>query len=171
ELRGVRRSGGPRALPAAREGVRLKRRARRRRPGTRDQRNNTHWRESMKSKATAAAVAAFTTLALTARLATAEAQTPTRWRMHTAYHEALPVAAQTAFRVAESVKEMSDGKFDIRVFEPGAIVAGAQYYDAVSKGAVNAAYGSPGFNAGKNSAYSFFAAIPFGPGEIGRAHV
>jgi TRAP-type mannitol/chloroaromatic compound transport system substrate-binding protein len=118
----------------------------------------------MKSKATAAAVAAFTTLALTAGLATAEAQTPTRWRMHTAYNKALPVAGQTAFQVAESVKEMSDGKFDIRVFEPGAIVAGAQYYDAVSKGAVNAAYGSPGFNAGKNSAYSFFAAIPFGPG-------
>lgn len=119
----------------------------------------------MRLNATSAAVAAFTAVSLTAGLvATADAQTPTRWRMHTTYNKALPVAGSTAFQVAESVKQMSDGKFDIRVFEPGAIVAGAQYYDAVSKGAVNAAYGSPGFNAGKNSAYAFFAAVPFGPG-------
>jgi TRAP-type mannitol/chloroaromatic compound transport system substrate-binding protein len=119
----------------------------------------------MRLNATSAAVAAFTAVSLTAGLvATADAQTPTRWRMHTTYNKALPVAGGTAFQVAESVKQMSDGKFDIRVFEPGAIVAGAQYYDAVSKGAVNAAYGSPGFNAGKNSAYAFFAAVPFGPG-------
>src|SRR5690606_2274049 len=122
-------------------------------------------RKRMRLNATSAAVAAFTAVSLTAGLvATADAQTPTRWRMHTTYNKALPVAGGTAFQVAESVKQMSDGKFDIRVFEPGAIVAGAQYYDAVSKGAVNAAYGSPGFNAGKNSAYAFFAAVPFGPG-------
>lgn len=117
-------------------------------------------------KRIAAAVTAITLAAtgMLASMSSAEAQTPTRWRMHSAYTRALPVAGQTAFDIAESVKLVSDGKFDIRVFEPGAIVAGAQYYDAVSKGAVNAAYGSPGFNAGKNSAYAFFAAVPFGPG-------
>lgn len=118
----------------------------------------------MKRTLTLAAVAALAATALSATPLAAEAQTPTRWRMHTAYNHALPVAGATAFELAESVKLMSDGRFDIRVFEPGAIVAGAQYYDAVSKGAINAAYGSPGFNAGKNSVYAFFAAVPFGPG-------
>lgn len=118
----------------------------------------------MKRTLTLAAVAALAATALSATPLAAEAQTPTRWRMHTAYNHALPVAGATAFELAESVKLMSDGRFDIRVFEPGAIVAGAQHYDAVSKGAINAAYGSPGFNAGKNSVYAFFAAVPFGPG-------
>lgn len=113
---------------------------------------------------TTAIAAALTAVTLTTAVQDAAAQTPTRWRMHSAYNKTLPVAGATAFNIAESVKLVSDGKFDIKVFEPGAIVAGAQYYDAVSKGAINAAYGSPGFNAGKNSAYSFFAAVPFGPG-------
>ncbi len=117
----------------------------------------------MKSITSAIAVAALTAATLGAGISSAEAQTPTRWRMHSAYNKSLPVAGATAFNIAESVKLVSDGKFDIKVFEPGAIVAGAQYYDAVSKGAINAAYGSPGFNVGKNSAYAFFAAVPFGP--------
>jgi TRAP-type mannitol/chloroaromatic compound transport system substrate-binding protein len=107
--------------------------------------------------------AALGTLAAATLVATADAQDTTRWRMHSAYAKALPVAGNTAFKIAETVKLLSGGKFDIRVFEPGALVAGAQYYDAVSKGSINAAYGSPGFNAGKNSAYNFFAAVPFGP--------
>lgn len=104
-------------------------------------------------------------LALTIGVSTvANAQERVRWRMHSAYAKAMPVAGATAFQIGDEVKLLSDGKFDIRVFEPGAIVAGTQYYDAVSKGAVDAAYGSPGFNVGKNSAYAFFAAVPFGPG-------
>lgn len=107
----------------------------------------------------AGVVAAFS---LTA--ATAQADERVRWRMHSTYSQALPVAGKTAFEIGETVKTISGGNFDIRVFEPGALVNGAAYYDAVSKGSIDAAYGSPGFNAGKNSAYPFFAAIPFGPG-------
>lgn len=94
----------------------------------------------------------------------ADAQERVRWRVHSAYAQAMPIAGPTAWNIAEDVETLTDGNFDIRVFEPGAIVAGTQYYDAVSEGAVDAAYGSPGFNVGKNSAYAFFAAVPFGPG-------
>lgn len=94
----------------------------------------------------------------------ADAQERVRWRVHSAYAQAMPIAGPTAWNIAEDVGTLTDGNFDIRVFEPGAIVAGTQYYDAVSEGAVDAAYGSPGFNVGKNSAYAFFAAVPFGPG-------
>ncbi len=104
-------------------------------------------------------------LALTVGVsAVADAQERVRWRMHSAYAHAMPVAGSTAFDIGEGIKVLSDGNFDIRVFEPGALVAGTQYYDAVSEGAMDAAYGSPGFNVGKNSAYAFFAAVPFGPG-------
>ncbi|MGB3287898.1 MAG: TRAP transporter substrate-binding protein [Burkholderiaceae bacterium] len=94
----------------------------------------------------------------------ANAQERTRWRMHSAYPQAMPVAGATAFEIGKEIKLLTDGKFDIRVYEPGALVAGTKYYEAVSEGALDAAYGSPGFNVGKNSAYAFFAAVPFGPG-------
>ncbi len=94
----------------------------------------------------------------------ADAQQRVRWRAHSSYPQAMPVAGATAFEIGQQVKQLSNGQFDIRVFEPGALVAGTQYYDAVSEGAIDAAYGSPGFNVGKNSAYAFFAAVPFGPG-------
>jgi TRAP-type mannitol/chloroaromatic compound transport system substrate-binding protein len=58
---------------------------------------------------------------------------------------------------------MTEGDFEIKVFEPGAIVGGYAYYDAVSEGALDAAYGTPGANQGKNSAYNFFSTWPFGP--------
>ncbi len=93
----------------------------------------------------------------------ADAQDRVRWRMHSAYAHAMPIAGATAFQIGEDVGLISGGNFDIRVFEPGALVAGTQYYDAVSEGAMDAAYGSPGFNVGKNSGYAFFAAVPFGP--------
>lgn len=94
----------------------------------------------------------------------AQAQERVRWRMHSTYPEAMPVAGPTAYQIGETIDTISGGAFDIRVFEPGALVAGTQYYDAVSNGSIDAAYGSPAFNTGKNSAYAFFAAIPFGPG-------
>lgn len=37
------------------------------------------------------------------------------------------------------------------------------YYDGVSQGAIDAAFGTPGANQGKNSAYSFLSSFPFGP--------
>ena len=112
-------------------------------------------------------IAALAGIALTLTLGmapTAGAQERVRWRMHSAYPQAMPVAGATAFEIGKEIKLLTDGKFDIRVYEPGALVSGANYYDAVSEGAIDAAYGSPGFDVGKNSAYAFFAAIPFGPG-------
>src|SRR3546814_19020377 len=44
------------------------------------------------------------------------------------------------------------------------LVPGIQYYDAVSAGSIDSAYGTPGFDVGKNFAYAFFASVPFGPG-------
>ncbi|MEB8386664.1 TRAP transporter substrate-binding protein [Rhodobacteraceae bacterium KMM 6894] len=118
----------------------------------------------MKLKLSTALMAALVAVSGLSSATVANAQDRVRWRMHSTYSHALPVAGKTAFEIGETVNTISGGNFDIRVFEPGALVNGAAYYDAVSKGSIDAAYGSPGFNAGKNSAYPFFAAIPFGPG-------
>ena len=94
---------------------------------------------------------------------TAEAK-KVRWKMHSAFGQNLAVIGPVGYRIADWVREMSDGEFDIKVFEPNALTGGYAYYDPVSQGAIDAAYGTPGANQGKNSAFAFLSTWPFGPG-------
>ncbi|MEN8197702.1 MAG: ArsC/Spx/MgsR family protein [Pseudomonadota bacterium] len=93
----------------------------------------------------------------------ADAQKTVRWKMHAAFGKNLAVIGQPPHRVAAAVKRMSGGKFLIKVFEPNALTGGYAYYDPVSKGAIDAAFGTPGANQGKNSAFAFLSTWPFGP--------
>jgi len=86
-----------------------------------------------------------------------------RWRMHAAFGQNIAVLGPPPHRIADAVRRMSGGDFDIKVFEPGALAGGYAYYDPVSQGAFEAAFGTPGANQGKNSAYSFLSTWPFGP--------
>ncbi len=92
-----------------------------------------------------------------------QADAKERWKMHSAFPTETAVIGPVGPRIAGWIGEMTDGDFDIKVFEPGAIVPGNAYYDAVSEGALDAAYGTSGYNQGKNSAYAFFSTWPFGP--------
>lgn len=113
---------------------------------------------------TAVLMAGATALALTAiTTESAQAQKRVRWKMHAAYARTIAVIGMPPHRVAEAIKVMSDGKFDIKVFEPGALTGGFAYFDPVSKGAIDAAFGTPGAHQGKNSAYAFLSTWPFGP--------
>jgi TRAP-type mannitol/chloroaromatic compound transport system substrate-binding protein len=86
-----------------------------------------------------------------------------RWKVHAAFGKNLAVIGQPPHRVSKAVARMSGGDLDLKVFEPGALVGGYAYYDAVGQGAIDAAWGTPGANQGKNSAYNFFSTWPFGP--------
>ncbi|MCB1806133.1 MAG: C4-dicarboxylate ABC transporter, partial [Candidatus Competibacteraceae bacterium] len=66
-----------------------------------------------------------------------------RWKLHAAFGQNVAVIGPPPHRVAEAVKRMSDGDFDIKVFEPGALTGGYAYYDPVSQGAIDAAFGTP----------------------------
>ncbi|MCF6234453.1 MAG: TRAP transporter substrate-binding protein [Rhodobacteraceae bacterium] len=108
------------------------------------------------------AIAAIAASALVTTAATAGEKV--RWKMHSAFGTNLAVIGPVGPRIADSVRAMSGGDFDIKIFEPGALTGGYAYYDPVSQGAFEAAYGTPGANAGKNSAFAFAATWPFGPG-------
>ncbi len=86
-----------------------------------------------------------------------------RWKLHAAFGKNVAVIGPPAHRLAEAVSQMSDGDFDIKVFEPGALTGGYAYFDPVSTGAIDAAWGTPGANQGKNSAFAFLSTWPFGP--------
>ena len=86
-----------------------------------------------------------------------------RWKMHAAFGQNVKVIGPPPHRIAKGIGRMSDGDFDIKVFEPGALAGGYAYYDPISQGAIDSAFGTPGANQGKNSAYAFLSTWPFGP--------
>lgn len=110
-------------------------------------------------------VAAAAAFVLSAGAGDAEAK-KVRWKMHSAFGEQVAVIGPVGYRIADWVNQISDGDFDIKVFEPGALAGGYAYYDPVSQGAFDAAYGTPGTNQGKNSAFAFLSTWPFGPGAL-----
>ena len=97
-------------------------------------------------------------------LATTADAKKVRWKMHAAFGKNLAVIGPPPHRIAAAIKRMSGGEFDIKVFEPGALTGGYAYYDPVSQGAIDAAWGTSGANQGKNSAFAFLSTWPFGPG-------
>ncbi|WP_147482386.1 TRAP transporter substrate-binding protein, partial [Paracoccus siganidrum] len=78
----------------------------------------------------------------------------------------LPVNGTGAKEYAERVETVTDGSLKLRHFEPGALLPALDYYDAVSQGSIEAAWGGPAFYASKNSAYMLFASVPFGPDAV-----
>ena len=58
---------------------------------------------------------------------------------------------------------MSDGNFEIKFYEPGALVPALECFDAASKGSVEACWTTPGYHTGKIPALAFFTTVPFGP--------
>jgi TRAP-type mannitol/chloroaromatic compound transport system substrate-binding protein len=117
----------------------------------------------MKILTKVAAAAVLTTSIAAMSLSAASAADKVRWKLHAAFGQNVAVIGPPPIRVSKAIDRMSGGNFKIKVFEPGALVGGYAYYDPVSQGAIDAAFGTPGANQGKNSAYAFLSTWPFGP--------
>ena len=89
-----------------------------------------------------------------------------KWKMQSAWAQTVPLAGESGVRFVENVDKMSEGKFQIRFFEPGALVPALEAFDAVSKGSIESAWTTPGYHAGKYPGLSFATTVPFGP-QIG----
>ena len=88
----------------------------------------------MKSVAVAAiAVAALATVG--------EAEARTKMKIHSAFGRNIFVIGPGPYNVSKAVKAMSDGEVDMHIFEPGALVPGTAYYDPVSSGSIDGAWG------------------------------
>ena len=111
------------------------------------------------------ATAALCAFALAAAATPADAK-KIRWKMHAAFGQAVAVLGPVSGRITGMIRDMSDGDFDIKVFEPGALAGGYAYYDPVSQGAFESAYGTSGAHQGKNPVYAFLTTWPFGPGAL-----
>jgi len=64
---------------------------------------------------------------------------------------------------AKKVQLISGGSIRIRLYEPKALAPPLEYFDAIAKGSIDAAWSTPGYWYGKEKALAMFAAVPFGP--------
>ncbi|MBK5105948.1 MAG: TRAP transporter substrate-binding protein [Burkholderiales bacterium] len=109
-------------------------------------------------------LAAGLAIAMAASAGSALAQKKVKWKMQSAFGGTLPHLGTSGVRFSQNVSEASGGKFEIKFYEPGALVPALECFDAVSKGSVDACWTTPGYHTGKiGPAVSFFTAVPFGP--------
>lgn len=88
---------------------------------------------------------------------------PVKWKMAGTFSSSLPQLGTLGKRLEEKIAVVSGGKIELRFYEPNALVPPLETFDAVSLGAVDAAFSTPGFWGGKVPALQVFAALPFGP--------
>jgi TRAP-type mannitol/chloroaromatic compound transport system substrate-binding protein len=95
--------------------------------------------------------------------ALAQGQPKVNWKMQSAFGSSLTHLGPSAVRFVKDVSDMTDGNFDIKFHEPGALVPVLECFDAASKGSVDACWTTPGYHTGKYPALAFFTTVPFGP--------
>ena len=85
-----------------------------------------------------------------------------QWRLTSSFPKSLDTLYGTAEALANHVREISDGQFDIQLFAAGEIVPGGQVLDAVQGGTVELGHTASYYYVGKNPAFAFGTAVPFG---------
>ena len=85
-----------------------------------------------------------------------------RWRLTSSYPTSLDAIHGAAHVFARTVAELTNDRFQIRVFGPGEVVPALQALDAVQAGTVEAAHTTSFFYTGKNPAFAFATGLPFG---------
>lgn len=97
-----------------------------------------------------------------ATAARAQPRPQIRWRMASSFPKSLDTLFGSAEQIASRVSRLTEGKFEIRVFAAGEIVPALQVLDAVQNGTVECGQTPGYYYIGKNPAFAFDTALPFG---------
>jgi TRAP-type mannitol/chloroaromatic compound transport system substrate-binding protein len=116
----------------------------------------------MKRRAFLKTAAAAVTAGL-ALPAAAQSKARVQWRLAASWPKSLDTIYGGAELVARRVAEITDGGFQIRTFAAGEIVPALQVLDAVRAGTVEIGHTAAYYYFGKDPAFAFATAIPFGP--------
>lgn len=107
----------------------------------------------------AAVATAATTLAAPA---IAQSQPSIKWRLASSFPKSLDTIFGAAETFTKRVSQLTNGKFEIRVFAGGEIVPGLQVMDAVQAGTVEMGHTASYYYFGKDPTFAFDCAVPFG---------
>jgi TRAP-type mannitol/chloroaromatic compound transport system substrate-binding protein len=108
---------------------------------------------------TAAIGAAASTLAAPA---IAQALPELKWRLTSSFPKSLDTLYGGAESFAKRVAQLSDNRFQIRVFAPGEVVPALQALDAVQNNTVEMCHTASYYFVGKDLTFGFDAGVPFG---------
>ncbi|MBT5264692.1 MAG: TRAP transporter substrate-binding protein [Rhodospirillaceae bacterium] len=96
-------------------------------------------------------------------ISNAQAQKRVKWKMQSAFGSQLSHLGTSGVRFSEKIDKLSGGKFQVKFFEPGALVPALECFDAISKGSIESCWTTPGYHTGKYPGLAFMTAVPFGP--------
>jgi TRAP-type mannitol/chloroaromatic compound transport system substrate-binding protein len=94
--------------------------------------------------------------------AIAQSQPNIQWRLAASWPKSLDTLYGGPELMAKRVAEITDNKFQIRVFAAGEIVPALQVLDAVQAGTVELGHTAPYYYFGKDPAFAFGTAVCFG---------
>ena len=84
------------------------------------------------------------------------------WRLASSFPKSLDTIYGAAEILSDRLNKITNGKFQIRVYAGGEIVPGLQVMDAVQQGTVECGHSASYYYVGKNMAFAFDCAVPFG---------
>jgi len=84
------------------------------------------------------------------------------WRVPLSFQTTMPGLGDSPLYVSRMLREASNGRVLLQLFEPGEIVPAFSISDAVRDGKVAAGYTWLGYDQGKTPASALLAAVPFG---------
>jgi len=113
-------------------------------------------RSFLKKAAVGASVGAIAAPAL------AESMPAINWRLASSFPKSLDTIYGAAEVFSKRVSQLTNGKFNIRVFAGGELVPGLQVMDAVQAGTVEMGHTASYYYYGKDPTFAFDAVVPFG---------
>lgn len=84
------------------------------------------------------------------------------WKMVTTWPKNFPGLGTAPERLADNLREMTDGQIDITVYGAGDLVPALEVFGAVSQGTAEMGHGAGYYWKGKVPAAQFFSTVPFG---------
>lgn len=85
-----------------------------------------------------------------------------RWRLASSYPKSLDTIYGAVDNMCKRVAELTDNRFKISMHAAGELVPPLQVFDAVQSGSVEAGHSASYFYIGKDPAFGFATALPFG---------
>ena len=108
-------------------------------------------------------IAALSALCLTTVISTqAVAQDSIKWKVQSTFNTAWPALGDPIARVSETLKAVTDGRINLKIYEPGKIVPPLEISPSISQGDLPAAYNYLAYDQGRIPSAVLFSAVPFG---------
>jgi TRAP-type mannitol/chloroaromatic compound transport system substrate-binding protein len=85
-----------------------------------------------------------------------------KWKMVTTWPKNFPGLGTGANYLADLIKQMTNGRIEVKVYGAGELVGALEIFDAVSRGTAEMGHGAAYYWKGKSTAAQFFSAVPFG---------